>query len=65
MYNRITDGVVTFATWKNMGEGKFQRLSDMSTSLFCNPAGIWFVDLNGMYSLVNSISLHEYADRYL
>tara|TARA_R110002060_G_scaffold48199_3_gene59186 strand:+ start:6690 stop:7388 length:699 start_codon:yes stop_codon:yes gene_type:complete len=40
------DNVLTFATWKNNGGGKFAKVSDMKTSLFCNPRGIWFVDIN-------------------
>ncbi|KAL2064102.1 hypothetical protein VTL71DRAFT_4596 [Oculimacula yallundae] len=41
------DNVLSFATWKNNGGGKFSKVSDMKTSLFCNPRGIWFVDING------------------
>lgn len=44
---RITDGVVTYATWKNIGGGQFARVSDTSTGLFCNPKGVFWVDLNG------------------
>jgi hypothetical protein len=41
------DKVLTFATWKNIGGGKFSKVSDLKTDLFCNPRGIWWVDING------------------
>ncbi|KFY68955.1 hypothetical protein V496_00654 [Pseudogymnoascus sp. VKM F-4515 (FW-2607)] len=40
------DGVLTFATWKNNGGGKFSKISDLKTGLFCNPRGIWWVNIN-------------------
>ncbi|KAF4995624.1 hypothetical protein FGRMN_5016 [Fusarium graminum] len=40
------DNVLTFATWKNNGGGKFSKVSDLQTNLFCNPRGIWWVDIN-------------------
>ncbi len=40
------DNELTFATWKNNGGGKFSKVSDLRTSLFCNPRGIWWVDIN-------------------
>jgi hypothetical protein len=46
-----TNGVITYATWKNVGEGKFNKVSDMTTSLFCNPKGVWWVDINGKIEL--------------
>ncbi|KAK2669954.1 SGNH hydrolase superfamily [Fusarium oxysporum f. sp. vasinfectum] len=35
-----------FATWKNNGGGKFSKVSDLDTKLFCNIRGIWWVDIN-------------------
>ncbi|KAK4198547.1 hypothetical protein QBC40DRAFT_308196 [Triangularia verruculosa] len=40
------DNVLSFATWKNNGGGKFSKVSDLDTKLFCNPRGIWWVDIN-------------------
>ncbi|KAJ4007802.1 hypothetical protein NW766_009607 [Fusarium irregulare] len=37
---------LSFATWKNNGGGKFSKVSDLDTSLFCNVRGIWWVDIN-------------------
>lgn len=44
---RLADEVLTWATWRNTGGGKFVKVSDMSTKLFCNPRGVFWVDLNG------------------
>lgn len=35
-----------FATWKNNGGGNFAKVSNLRTNLFCNPRGIWWVDIN-------------------
>ncbi|KAM0547793.1 hypothetical protein ACHAPJ_010254 [Fusarium lateritium] len=40
------NNVLSFATWKNNGGGKFSKVSDLDTKLFCNPRGIWWVDIN-------------------
>ncbi|GKU19782.1 unnamed protein product [Fusarium langsethiae] len=40
------DKKLSFATWKNNGGGKFSKVSDIDTKLFCNVAGIWWVDIN-------------------
>ncbi|EKJ76429.1 hypothetical protein FPSE_03428 [Fusarium pseudograminearum CS3096] len=40
------DKKLSFATWKNNGGGKFSKISDLDTKLFCNVAGIWWVDIN-------------------
>ncbi|RFN46103.1 integrin alpha n-terminal [Fusarium flagelliforme] len=37
---------LSFATWKNNGGGKFSKVSDLDTKLFCNVGGIWWVDIN-------------------
>ncbi|KAL9572343.1 hypothetical protein ACKAV7_003544 [Fusarium commune] len=37
---------LSFATWKNNGGGKFAKVADLDTKLFCNPRGIWWVDIN-------------------
>ncbi|RTE69040.1 hypothetical protein BHE90_016583 [Fusarium euwallaceae] len=37
---------LSFATWKNNGGGKFSKVSDLDTKLFCNIRGIWWVDIN-------------------
>ncbi len=37
---------IHYATWRNAGGGKFVKVSNMVTNLFCNPKGVWFVDLN-------------------
>ncbi|KAF5635566.1 integrin alpha n-terminal [Fusarium sp. NRRL 25303] len=37
---------LSFATWKNKGGGKFSKVADLDTKLFCNPRGIWWVDIN-------------------
>ncbi|OBS29554.1 hypothetical protein FPOA_03491 [Fusarium poae] len=37
---------LSFATWKNNGGGKFSKVSDLDTKLFCNVRGIWWVDIN-------------------
>ncbi|KAM0433675.1 hypothetical protein ACHAQK_009109 [Fusarium lateritium] len=40
------DSKLSFATWKNNGGGKFSKISDLDTKLFCNVKGIWWVDIN-------------------
>ncbi|KAF5660854.1 integrin alpha n-terminal [Fusarium heterosporum] len=37
---------LSFATWKNNGGGKFSKVSDLDTKLFCNVGGVWWVDIN-------------------
>lgn len=37
----------SFAVWKNLGDGKFNKIADMEPDLFCNPQGLHFIDMNG------------------
>ncbi|KAK0625151.1 family 3 carbohydrate esterase, partial [Bombardia bombarda] len=35
-----------FGVWKNLGNGKFEKIADLNPDLFCNPAGVNFIDMN-------------------
>ncbi|KAF5007862.1 hypothetical protein FDECE_5777 [Fusarium decemcellulare] len=41
------NGDHTFGVWKSNGDGSFTKISDMNPDLFCKPAGINFIDMNG------------------
>ncbi|KAM5381701.1 hypothetical protein ACJZ2D_002921 [Fusarium nematophilum] len=41
------DGKHTFGVWKNQGEGKFDKISDMNPDIYCIPRGLHFIDING------------------
>lgn len=38
-----------FGVWKNLGGGKFKKISDMNPDLFCIPRGLHFIDMNGKH----------------
>jgi hypothetical protein len=41
------DGSHAFGVWKSNGDGSFTKIDDMNPDLFCKPAGINFIDMNG------------------
>ncbi|KAF5612105.1 killer toxin subunits alpha beta [Fusarium sp. NRRL 25303] len=41
------NGNHAFGVWKSNGDGSFDKVDDMNPDLFCKPAGINFIDMNG------------------
>ncbi|KAF5658685.1 killer toxin subunits alpha beta [Fusarium heterosporum] len=42
-----SDGNHSFGVWKSNGDGSFTKIDDLNPDLFCKPAGINFIDMNG------------------
>jgi hypothetical protein len=44
------DGIVWYGTWRNMGDGRFNKIGDTNVADDCIQAGVNFIDINGMFN---------------